>query len=398
MDGAWTWATGPTHRLSWWMMVAVVAGGLAASGCEHRISLQEFLAMEQEAAQPVVPATQPADAQAAALAAIEEQFGPYKVGPGDVLSITLTGIDQTAIVPPVEARIDREGQVQLPAVGAVNVASLPLEDVEVAIHNAYVPKVYREVVVHATVADSEFTQVLVTGAAGLPGLVKLRRTERDLLHAIVMAGGISSDASGEVTMHRLREPETVVTLDLLKPEQLKKAMMLPPLDNGDMVMVRSATPNTVFVGGLVNAPRVQPYPAGVEVTVLQALAASGGLRTDVTPREATLIRRMPDGKDVHVKLDLDRVTTGRDPNVTLAEGDILWVPDTIETRAQDFFNRNFFFRAGFAANVNYNVSGIEYMNRRSQQSSRFGGSSQDSFDPFGYLTRNSLLQAIPTGN
>ena len=29
------------------------------------------------------------------------------------------------------------------------------------------------------------------------------------------------------------------------------------------------------------------------MTVLQVLAAAGGLRTDVTPREATLIRRMP---------------------------------------------------------------------------------------------------------
>ena len=128
-------------------------------------------------------------------------------------------------------------------------------------------------------------------------------------------------------------------------------------------------------------------------TALQAIAAAQGLRTNVIPREATLIRRMPDGTDAHVKLDLQRLTSGKDPNLVLAVGDILWVPETPETMIQDWINRNIFIRAGMS--VNYNVTGIEYLNRRSQQSQSLTGSSvEQAFDPFGFLNRGAGIQNL----
>lgn len=150
----------------------------------------------------------------------------------------------------------------------------------------------------------------------------------------------------------------------------------------------------IFVGGLVNRPAPQAFPQGTQRSILQALAAAGGLRTDVSPREGTLIHRRPDGQDVQVKLNLNRLAKGLDPNITLASGDILWVPDTIGTRIQEWVNRNIFLRAG--ASVTYNVSGIEFLNRHELQSGRGGGSLEDSFDPFGFLTRGSLLQSVNT--
>ena len=296
--------------------------------------------------------------------------------------------------------MDRTGVLHLPGAGEVKVAGLELEDVELAIHDAYVPELYRQGAVSVALAEVQRTDVLVVGAVTMPGLVPLRRTQRNLLYAIVAAGGVSDLASGDVELKRIRDPQNKVTLNVMDPEGLKAALALPPLDSGDVIYVVPAHPNTVFVGGLVNAPRPQTAPRGVQLTVLQALAASGGLRTDVTPREATLIRRVAPSKDIHVKLDLDRITTGRDPNITLAAGDILWVPDTLETRVQDFLNKNFFIRGGVSATVTYNANGIEYINRQDQQSGRFGGGNgsnlEDSFDPFGFIRRGQAIQAIPT--
>ena len=131
----------------------------------------------------------------------------------------------------------------------------------------------------------------------------------------------------------------------------------------------------------------------MEVNVLQAIAASGGLRTDLTPSEATLTRRVPDGRDVQVKLVLAQIEDGTDPNIMLAAGDILWVPYTTLTRIQEFINQNIFFRAG--ASVNYNVSGVEYMNRAGQQSGQFGNTNQaNAFDPLGFLGRNAALNTL----
>jgi protein involved in polysaccharide export with SLBB domain len=280
-------------------------------------------------------------------------------------------------------------------VGKIQVAGQDLAEVGEAIRAAYVPTVLKDVSVHVEIEKAQETSILLVGAVDVPRLVKLRRTERNLLHAIATTEqlGVTEAASGKVTLRRIRGPEEV-TLDLRQPADIQAALRLGPLEDGDIVELHADQANTIFVGGLVNFAHAQEYRRGTQVTLLQAIAAARGLRTDVTPREATLIRRMPDQRDVHVRLDLERLRTGQDPNILLAAGDILWVPDSVETRVQDFINRNIFLRAGVS--VNYSVSGVEFMNRQTTQTGGgVGGTDlQDTFDPFGFLTRGSTLQTI----
>lgn len=359
-------------------------------GCQqkdHRISISEFLDQQQSAKTSVDPnvATVPTST-------VDQQFGPYKVGHNDILRVIVTSV-QAVEFPPTMVRVDRDGTVMLPVVGAVQVAGLELEDVEDVIQKAYVPDVYGEAVIHVELLAPEGTTVVVTGAVTMPGFVKLRRTERNLLHAIVGAGGLSQAAAGQATLRRVRNPGESVTFDLTDPLQVNQALAIAPLENGDIVNVHSAPLNTVFVGGLVNRPAPIVLPAGVQVTALQALASASGLRTDVTPSEGTLIRRLPDGRDVHVRLDLGAMARGEEPNIMLAAGDILWVPETLETKVQDFINRNIFMRAGVS--VTYNVSGVEFLNRRELQGQ--GGQNnnlENSFDPLGFLNRNATLNSL----
>lgn len=370
--------------------VLVGAFLLITAGCapDHRISLQQFLQAQQTAA--VLSSLEAAPDEPVSLE-LESHLGPYQVGPSDVLLVTFTRADQVGLFPPVQVRVDRNGEVDLPIVGAVRINGLELEDVEDRIRAAYIPGVVTEGVVHVQLVIPDSTNVLVIGAVAAPGLVQLRRTERNMLFALVAAGGVSSLASGTATVRRIRQPEVVETFNLTDPIQLKASLNIPPLQNGDIVYVDAAEQNAVYVGGLVTRTGPQPYPPGTGPTLLQAIAAAGGLRTDVSPREGTLIRRMPDGRDVFVKLDMNRLAMGQDPNIELQGGDILWVPETVGTRIQDFINRNIYMRAGIS--VNYSVSGTEFMNRRGTQSGA-GRNLQDSFDPFGFLNQNSALQSI----
>ena len=377
--------------------LVVLGGGV---GCaDHRVSLEAFQELQREQAETAQAETSAATSQPADTESIDRHLGPYKVGPSDVLLVTLTTTDQTGAIPPVlQARVDRDGNVALPLVGPVKIAGMELEDAEAAVQKAFVPNIIRELVAHLSIVTADATRVLVVGAVTIPGLVQLRNTESNLLFAIVQAGGVSELASGQVTLQRLRRPGEEVTLNLTTPEELKAALALNPLEDGDIIKVHAAEPNTIYAGGLVNAPRPLVFAPGVRVTVLQALAAAGGLRTDVFPREATLIRRMPDGEDVQVRLDLNRLTTGKDPNITLAAGDILWVPDTWDTRVQDWINKNIFFRAGVTATagVNYNATGIEFLNSNAQQRllNNSGSTLQDQFDPLGFLNQNAALQSL----
>ncbi|MHC4067239.1 MAG: polysaccharide biosynthesis/export family protein, partial [Planctomycetota bacterium] len=169
-------------------LATLFAIGLA--GCaDHRISLDEFLElqahMQEAAATPELP-----EEREAARALIDRQLGPYKVGPADVLAVTVAGADETGLIPALQVRVDRSGEIDLPIVGAVKVAELELEDVDDAIHTAFVPQVLKDAAVHVELVSADTTNVLVVGAVTSPGLVELARTERDMLHAIVAAGGV----------------------------------------------------------------------------------------------------------------------------------------------------------------------------------------------------------------
>jgi polysaccharide biosynthesis/export protein len=367
--------------------------GVGLTGCppDPRISLNDFLAMQDQASAAAVPDTP-------VVTSVDANLPDYKIGSADVLTVTLTGLNEPAVSTGYRVRVNSEGTIDLPLAGMVHVARLDESEAEAAIKRAYVPGIVRQLAVNVEVIEFETTDVVVSGAVTFPGLVTLQRTQRNLLYAVLSAGGVSSSASGYVSLRRVRRPSERVSYDLTDPVQLEAALAIDPLEDGDMVMVEAAAPNTIFVGGLVNRPASQVYPPGVKMNILQALAAAGGVRTDVFPREGTLIRPMPNGEDVHVKLNLSRIASGQDDNVLLAAGDILWIPETVETRVQDFINKNIFLRAGFTATVSYNVSGLDFLNGNSRASRLRGlgggGGLQDSFDPFGFLSRNTALQTL----
>ncbi len=369
------------------LMTSLILWCFGCSTKDHRISVSQLLELEASELQKL--ASEKEQSATTDVVKINRQLGPYRAGPNDVLTITLTRADQPALFPPTPFRVDKKGEIELPVVGSVSIEGLELDEIEDKIRAAYVPGVLTDAVVHTDVLTPETTNVLVIGAVSTPGLIALQRHERNLLYAIVGAGGVSDIASGEATLQRIRQPGQLQTFNLRDPIELQQAVALQPLEQGDIIQVRAATPNTIYVGGLVAGPSPQAYPTGVRVSVLQALAGAGGLRTDIYPKEGTLVRRLPSGREVHVRLDLDRIALGQDKNLELIPGDILWVPFTWETRLQEFINRNFFMRAGVS--VNYSVRGTEFLNRSGRSGA---GGLQDSFDPFGFLGRNSALQSL----
>ncbi len=359
-------------------------------GCppDNRIDLNTFLAQQQQAQE-----IEAAEAEGGvSTLPMDNYLTAYSIGTDDVLTVTLTGLEEPTISSIYRVRVDKEGEIDLPLVGEVNVGGLDQIEAEAKIKDSYVPNIVRQMTVNIEVTVFDTTDVVVSGSVQLPGLVLLRRTERNLLYAVLGAGGVSAEASGWATLRRVRRPKDEVTFDLMDPVQLDAALSMDPLEDGDQIVVHAAQPNTVYVGGLVNRPAPLSFPPGVKATVLQALAAAGGLRTDVFPTEGTLIRRQPDGSDVQVLLDLDRIQRGEDENIELAAGDILWVPETVETRIQGWVAQNVFLRVG--ATVTYNATGVEFLNSNAERVQTNQGNLQDSFDPFGFLTRNAALSNL----
>jgi polysaccharide export outer membrane protein len=316
---------------------------LTACGADKRITMTELAEREQEAAAaPAVPVAEDALALT--------DLRPYRVGPGDVLSIKMYGLTEDRYTPTIlDLRVQNDGEILMPVVGPIEVGGLDLKQVEQAIIAAHVPRVVRDLSVYVQLADAEPTTVLVLGAVTTPGLVKLRQNERNILYALALAGGfgetataggLSRDTSGRVRYQPIGPNREQVVYNLNDMNDLRRALQAPSLESGDVLVVEAAESSAVYVDGLVNRPGPILIPSQSTLSVLRAVMAAGGLRDYLDVKDATLIRTGADGKDAHVKLNLSEMFAGRTPDVALRAGDILHIPYTLDTFMQEWFFRN----------------------------------------------------------
>src|SRR5690606_16552737 len=147
-------------------------------------------------------------------------------------------------------------------------------------------------------------EALIAGGVQTPARMQIKRP-LSLLEAIVLAGGITDIASGEITIFRpalagcdekgdpkfvnssASEPASqtlrISISDILKGE----AAANPIIRSGDIVTVLEAPP--VYVIGGVNNPG--PVQLRTDLTISRAVASAGGVAKNGAPTEVTVFRR-----------------------------------------------------------------------------------------------------------
>lgn len=304
-------------------------------GCsDKRISYEQFRDMQAS-----LEAKEPVKVSPGQLALSEVQ--KFRAQPGDVLKLTLIGLDTGLTPTTVNARVNPAGEIRLPMVDTLNVRGKTLSEIEQAIIDAYVPNIIKKnLTAYAEVEEATMISVIVNGAAGQRGLVNLRSDKRNLLYALVQSQGFIKSASGVVHVRPARPELEATTYDLNDINDLRLAMMSPPLESGDMITVEPGELAAIYVTGLVNEPGALVIEPGSSMTVMQAIAAGSGLVDFLDPKEATLWRRMKNGERVGVKLALADIMKGKADDVPLYAGDILDVPQTPTTRFRQWLAEN----------------------------------------------------------
>ena len=262
------------------------------------------------------------------------------VGPGDVLTLTITGANGPYLVNNVRVRVNENGQIRLPLVGTLKVGGLDMNGVEQVVIDAHVPDFVKDLTVFAELTLPEATTVLVVNAGGQPELVTLRSNERNVLYALALSARATQGASGRVTVRSVRPEREAVVYNLTQADGARRALLAPPLESGDTVFVEAAPTYSVFLTGLVNAPGPLALPPDSSISVARAIASAGGLIDFLDPQEATLWRELPDGEQVRVKVNIADILAGKSPDFDLHVGDILDVPHTAETRFRDWILQN----------------------------------------------------------
>ena len=318
-------------------LLAVLPWLLLPAACQHsdnRISMDELATLEQEITEQPPVAVQPTD-----LALTDWQ--PYQVRRGDVLAVQMVGLaDERYAETTLQLRVHNDGRIILPVVGPIAVEGLDLGETEQAIIAAHVPDIVKDLTVYVELTGPESTTVLVQGAAAAPGLIKLPQNERNVLYALAAAGGFGGASSGRVRVRPIRPERTELVYDLSSVNDVRRALLAPPLESGDTLVVEAAPTSAVYVLGLLNDPGPIVLPPNSSLSMMRAIAASGGVIDFLEPDEATLWRKLADGRQVRVKIDLAAVMDGETPDFALQPGDILDVPHTAKTRMRQWFVEN----------------------------------------------------------
>ena len=204
----------------------------------------------------------------------------YIVGPGDEVVIRGWGqvdIDYRAIV-------DRNGAINIPRVGNINVAGIKYQDLGAFIKTA-VGRVYRDFELNVTLGELRSIQIFVVGQARRPGSYTVSSLST-LVNALFASGGPSIRGSMRGIQLK-RGNQVVTTFDvydlLIKGDKSRDAKLLP----GDVIYIPPVG-GMVAVAGSVNEPAVYEIKAGA--TLGSVLETAGGFTTTAEGRKATVER------------------------------------------------------------------------------------------------------------
>jgi polysaccharide export outer membrane protein len=247
----------------------------------------------------------------------------YRVGPGDVLDVTVFGNDDLSRTSTVQT----SGVIALPLLGEVQVAGLTLPEVQRKLTTLLARDYLVNPQVEVKVKEYQSQFVSVVGEVNSPGRKPLRGRTR-LIDVLVEAGGFTPRASGDIQIAR-REGSFEGGARILRmrlsgsaPSPQDQVNLEVLLRNGDLI---TASPKYyVTVEGEIARPG--RYPIEGELTITGAISTAGGL-TRFGSSNLKVRRVDPEtGQTRILDVDLKAVRRGKEPDLALLSNDVVSVP------------------------------------------------------------------------
>ena len=156
----------------------------------------------------------------------------YRVGPQDLLSISVFGVQELT----KDVRVNSNGQVSLPLIGGVMAGGRTIPELEAELATKYSAGYLQKPQVSVFVKEFTSQRVTLEGAIAKPGIYPITG-KTTLLQAIALAGGIddkTADLGGIVLMRQINGKRMAAAYDL---RQVRKGVMEDPLVYGDDIIV-----------------------------------------------------------------------------------------------------------------------------------------------------------------
>ena len=272
----------------------------------------QMAGIQQASLQPLLtPASKPPQAAA----------GNYVVGPEDLLDVQVFGEEDLTR----QVRVNGEGEIVLPLVGALKVAGMTPKAIEQRLMQAYGTNYLRNPQITLSVKEYRHQRVSVTGAVDKPGYYEIIGP-RKLLEILAMAGGPqdkgpSARAGDTVNITRQQGSPQNLIIDLKRLEVQMDPELNVTVNSGDVVHVPFA--GNAYVLGGVRSPGC--IPVRDNLTLSQALAVAGGTDPILASSRVEIMRLDAQRNPVTITAHLGKVMSRQEEDVLLKENDVVVV-------------------------------------------------------------------------
>lgn len=254
-----------------------------------------------------------------ALGMVPEQFAHLKLAPGDLLSLQV--LDDTDFTG--QFRVDLEGNISVPQLGAVHVLNETTAEARQQITKLLLDHgLLKDPQVLLDLIEYTAPQVTILGEVATPGAFPLLAPE-NIEDVLALAGGPTTMAGNEIEITPKKgggAPVEVHYSRQMAATDLEHVMVHP----GDTVQVQRA--GVVYVLGSVNRPGGYIMQEDGKLSVLQAISIAGGTPLTASTGYVYIMRKNRDNSVVWLKLPYDKMTHGKASDFPLHMNDVLFMP------------------------------------------------------------------------
>ena len=264
---------------------------------------------------------------AAFAAAQERASAEYKIGPQDLLEISVIGTQEFN---KLQVRVSEDGDITLPLLEHVAVDNLTKSEVETKLADLLGAKYLLNPQVSVFILEYRSKRVSVIGAVDKAGPYELLGP-LTLLDIISEAGGLSPDAGKEIIVIRKLPGggNTALHISIEELFYLGDAKLNIPLEPGDVINVPVDRVVMIYVWGEVKNPGALEVKMSSIPTLTQAIAQAGGFTARAAKGSVKIRRKDPAGKEQEIKVNVKKILKGEIKDIPLEENDTIYVSSTI---------------------------------------------------------------------
>ncbi|MEM6909966.1 MAG: polysaccharide biosynthesis/export family protein [Verrucomicrobiota bacterium] len=258
----------------------------------------------------------------------------YLLGPGDVLEIEVSEIEDTLS----RTYIMPDGLVYFNLAGGVRAEGLTTAELTLKLQEVLAAD-YAKPIVNVTLVEVKSRRYWILGRVYAPGIYPLRQPT-SLLEAISMAGGLfaarfsgRTEELADLGNSVLIRDGKILPIDFVELVREGDTSQNVFLRHNDFIYLPSAQSSRVLLLGAVQKPQAVSFRDSL--SLVEAMAYGAGPLAAASLTKVVILRGSIKDPQVAI-VDFKAILTGKETDLALQPGDIIWVPKDIWDKPEEY--------------------------------------------------------------